>query len=105
MAQTNNIHLLVRREVNQQWMKTYGLLKHNVLQIIEFLAVEDYSAGPEPDDKNRPCTIWKFAPEFRMQDVYLKLADYFPSPKRFVAVSFHETVHPMPKPYRRQLPK
>lgn len=89
------------REKNRRFLLRHRLTLDDACVILEELEVEDYSRGPEPDNKGRSGRIWFFGPDYCSAPIYLKVADKRPEIRRFLCISLHDTPSPLPLPYRK----
>lgn len=90
------------RPRNREFMLEHGLDLPTIQAYLAELLVEDYSTGPEADDRQRPCEIWKFGPDFCSTALYVKLARWVHGQqKEHHCVSFKATQTPLHLPYRK----
>jgi hypothetical protein len=95
---------LKRREKNLQGLADLGLTVDTMKEILAALAVENYAAGPEPDDTDETKEVWKFGYDLGGKEIYIKLR-LAPGPgkKDVMAAtvwSFHKAEHKLKYPYR-----
>ena len=83
------MHLVPRRK-NIEFLSKLGINKNVALEILKSLSVSNYYSGPEEDDQNRPCKIWKFKLTIEDSQVYIKIAEPFDKTKGYTCISFHD---------------
>lgn len=92
------------REKNLQSLADLGLSINDMKAILRRLSVENYSAGPKPDDTDETREVWIFGYAVEGKEIYIKLR-LAPAPgKRHVLAavvwSFHQAEFPMKYPFR-----
>ncbi len=94
---------VVPREKNNAALVELGLTKQNRADIINGLAVEDYSSGPEPDS-DKPGEVWFFGPAFNDGQIYIKLKLVVKQGvvPHALCISFHLARYPLALPHRRE---
>lgn len=88
------------REENRAFRMAHGLTKALILDYLTELVAQEYSKGPEPDNKGRQGQIWKFGPDYCTVPLYVKLADWRPGHPYFHCVSFKQAQPALHLPYK-----
>lgn len=84
------------------FLEKIGFTDERVREEMASLCVEDYSAGPLRDDKNRPRDLWVFGKYIESFEVYIKFTVYMLDGSiEAICVSFHEAERPLTYPYRK----
>jgi hypothetical protein len=101
-ASTGRDLYLIDRKVNLETLSDLGLTWNTFRMELLSLSIEDYVAGPEPDeDKTKKGDVWMFGKE-KNCEVYIKLKNFDVGPdKRTKCISIHKAKYPIEYPLRK----
>jgi len=93
------------RQKNTQGIIDLGIDKSQAWDIVKRLAVEDYVAGPMPDETDSEKEVWVFGQEIDGTEAYIKLRLAPVKGKQTVQHaliwSFHPADYPMVYPFQK----
>lgn len=94
---------LKHRDKNLQALVDLGLTIVAMKEVLAELAVENYVAGPVPDDTDDTKQVWTFGYDLNGKEIFIKLRlSFVPGKKGFFTAtvwSFHEAEHKLRYPY------
>ena len=80
---------LIRRKKNIDFIREYGLLENDVIEILLDLSYRDFVGGPEPDhEEGLEGDVFKFIYPWEGIQIYIKLR--YDPPNNMVCISFHK---------------
>lgn len=96
----NGFHLQ-NREKNMKALVKYNIPIDTVKYFIEYLKVQHYSKGPEPDNNDKyNHNWWFFGRKIDNKLFYIKIRISNIGKKQVVCLSFHPAKYPIEFPYK-----
>ncbi|MBS3812103.1 MAG: type II toxin-antitoxin system MqsR family toxin [Halanaerobiales bacterium] len=101
IIKTKNGFHLVNRKKNIKALTKYNIPINSVKYFIEYLNVQHYSKGPEPDEQDQyDHDWWFFGRKLDDKMFYVKIRIRTKGRKQVVCLSFHPAKYPIEFPYK-----